>query len=107
MYQLWLELADIIRCMSTNANPGHLNDLSITVNITYLWHIFNEHYDEFFFTCLLKIEYAKYPDTDENVAVIVCGKHVRFQRYYSNHYEDIKQCLGKEIFRAYNIFFYG
>nr|XP_022333380.1 uncharacterized protein LOC111130524 isoform X1 [Crassostrea virginica] len=38
-------------------------------------------------------EYAKYPDMDENVAVIVCGKHVRFQRYYSNHYEDIKQCL--------------
>ncbi|XP_078314706.1 uncharacterized protein LOC111131205 isoform X1 [Crassostrea virginica] len=43
-------------------------------------------------------EYAKYPAMDENVAVIVCGKTVRFQRYYSNHYEDIKHCLDEVEF---------
>lgn len=39
-------------------------------------------------------EYSKHPDIDENVAVIVCGRHTKFIRHYSNQYEDIKHCLG-------------
>nr|XP_034323560.1 uncharacterized protein LOC105339595 isoform X2 [Crassostrea gigas] len=38
-------------------------------------------------------EYANHQNIDENVAVITCGRHTEFQRYYSNHYEDIKQAL--------------
>ncbi|XP_048737058.1 uncharacterized protein LOC130046250 isoform X1 [Ostrea edulis] len=38
-------------------------------------------------------EYACYPDIDENVCVIVCGKNTRFQHYYSNQYSDIKNCI--------------
>ncbi|XP_065943600.1 uncharacterized protein [Magallana gigas] len=38
-------------------------------------------------------EYAKHPEIDENVAVIVCGRETKFIRYFSNHYEDIKHCL--------------
>lgn len=40
------------------------------------------------------LEYANHQNIDENVAVITCGRHTEFQRYYSNHYEDIKQALG-------------
>ncbi|XP_034324654.2 uncharacterized protein [Magallana gigas] len=40
-------------------------------------------------------EYAKHPEIDENVAVIVCGKETKFLRYFSNHYEDIKYCLDE------------
>ncbi|XP_062586128.1 uncharacterized protein LOC134247760 isoform X2 [Saccostrea cucullata] len=43
--------------------------------------------------CTIIDGYADYPDIDENVAVIVCGRNTRFQRYYSNHYSDIKHCL--------------
>lgn len=43
----------------------------------------------------LIVEYAKHPEMDENVAVIVCGRETKFIRYFSNHYEDIKHCLGK------------
>ncbi|XP_056021589.1 uncharacterized protein LOC125652124 isoform X9 [Ostrea edulis] len=39
-------------------------------------------------------EYACYPDIDENVSVIICGKNTRFQHYYSNQYSDIKNCIG-------------
>ncbi|XP_062581172.1 uncharacterized protein LOC134242976 [Saccostrea cucullata] len=39
-------------------------------------------------------ECTNHPDIDENVAVILCGKHTRFQRYYSNQYMDIKHCLN-------------
>ncbi|XP_034324656.2 uncharacterized protein [Magallana gigas] len=38
-------------------------------------------------------EYAKHPDIDENVAVIVCGRETKFQCHFSNHYEDVKHCL--------------
>lgn len=44
------------------------------------------------FTAILD-EYLKHPEIDENVAVIICGRHTKFQRYYSNHYEDIKHSL--------------
>ncbi|XP_062610775.1 uncharacterized protein LOC134272568 [Saccostrea cucullata] len=37
--------------------------------------------------------YANCPNIDENVAVIICGRSTKFQRYYSNHYSDIKHCL--------------
>ena len=40
-------------------------------------------------------EYARHFEIDENVAVIVCGENTRFQRHFSNRYEDIKHCLGK------------
>lgn len=40
------------------------------------------------------LEYANHQNIDENVAVITCGRHTEFHRYYSNHYEDIKQALG-------------
>lgn len=43
----------------------------------------------------LIVEYAKHPEMDENVAVIACGRETKFTRYFSNHYEDIKHCLGK------------
>ncbi|XP_062569340.1 uncharacterized protein LOC134231392 [Saccostrea cucullata] len=43
-------------------------------------------------------EYTNHPDIDENVAVILCGKHTRFQRYYSNQYMEIKQCLNEVEF---------
>lgn len=39
-------------------------------------------------------EYAKHPEIDENVAVIVCGRETKIQRHFSNHYEYIKHCLG-------------
>lgn len=42
-------------------------------------------------------EYAKHPDIDENVAVIVCGRETKFQCHFSNHYEDIKHCLGNIV----------
>lgn len=43
-------------------------------------------------------EYAKHPEIDENVAVIICGRHTKFQRYYSNQYEDIKHSLDNVEF---------
>lgn len=42
----------------------------------------------------LILEYSNHPDIDENVAVIVCGRHTKFLRHYSNQYQDIKRCLG-------------
>ncbi|XP_056021555.1 uncharacterized protein LOC125649345 isoform X2 [Ostrea edulis] len=38
-------------------------------------------------------EYSQYPDIDENVAVIICGQRTKFQRYYSNKYNDIIHCI--------------
>ncbi|XP_052698297.1 uncharacterized protein LOC128176193 [Crassostrea angulata] len=38
-------------------------------------------------------EYSNHPDIDENVAVIVCGRHTKFLRHYSNQYQNIKRCL--------------
>lgn len=46
-------------------------------------------------------EYAKHPEIDENVAVIVCGKETKFLRYFSNHYEDTKYCIGKSSIPCY------
>lgn len=43
-------------------------------------------------------EYAKHPEIDENVAVIICGRHTKFHRYYSNQYEDIKHSLDNVEF---------
>lgn len=40
------------------------------------------------------LEYATH-DIKENVAVIVCGRHTKFLRHYSSHYEDIKHSLGR------------
>ncbi|XP_056021565.1 uncharacterized protein LOC130046446 isoform X3 [Ostrea edulis] len=38
-------------------------------------------------------EYSQYPVIDENVAVIICGQRTKFQRYYSNKYDDIIHCI--------------
>ncbi|XP_062586129.1 uncharacterized protein LOC134247761 [Saccostrea cucullata] len=43
--------------------------------------------------CTIIDEYANHPDFDENVAVIICGRNTKFQRYYSNQYSDMKHCL--------------
>ncbi|XP_062569343.1 uncharacterized protein LOC134231395 [Saccostrea cucullata] len=43
--------------------------------------------------CAIIDGYSNFPDIDENVAVIICGRSTKFQRYYSNHYSDIKHCL--------------
>lgn len=55
-----------------------------------------EREDTIFFS-----EYAKHPEIDENVAVIVCGKETKFLRYFSNHYEDTKYCIGKSSIPCY------
>ncbi|XP_022334282.2 uncharacterized protein LOC111131169 isoform X1 [Crassostrea virginica] len=38
-------------------------------------------------------EYERHCEIDENIAVIVCGHFTRFQRHFSNRYEDIRQCI--------------
>ncbi|XP_061194929.1 uncharacterized protein LOC133203079 [Saccostrea echinata] len=42
---------------------------------------------------LILDEYANYPDIDENVTVIVCGRITRYHYHYSNNYLDIKRSL--------------
>ncbi|XP_062614449.1 uncharacterized protein LOC134276185 [Saccostrea cucullata] len=37
--------------------------------------------------------YENQPEEDENVAVIICGKNTRFQRYFSNQYSAVSKCL--------------
>ncbi|XP_022334331.1 uncharacterized protein LOC111131204 isoform X2 [Crassostrea virginica] len=49
------------------------------------------------FTDILE-EYSKHPDIDENVGVIVCGRHVKCQHHFSNRYEDIKLSLNNVEF---------
>ncbi|XP_062586119.1 uncharacterized protein LOC134247758 isoform X2 [Saccostrea cucullata] len=48
--------------------------------------------------CTIMDEYACYPDSDENVAVIICGRETKFQHYYSNQYMDLKRCLDDIAF---------
>ncbi|XP_056021560.1 uncharacterized protein LOC125649346 isoform X2 [Ostrea edulis] len=38
-------------------------------------------------------ESSHYPEIDENIAVIVCGQKTKFQRYYSNRYNEIIHCI--------------
>lgn len=50
--------------------------------------------DNYSFLKVNVLEYAT-QDIKENVAVIVCGRHTKFLRHYSSHYEDIKHSLGR------------
>ncbi|XP_061168843.1 uncharacterized protein LOC133178099 [Saccostrea echinata] len=43
--------------------------------------------------CSIMDEYARYPEMDENVAVVICGRTTTFKHYYSNNYDQIKHCI--------------
>ncbi|XP_061168839.1 uncharacterized protein LOC133178095 [Saccostrea echinata] len=43
--------------------------------------------------CTIMDEYAKHPEIDENVAVLICGKITTFKHYYSNQYNRLKLCI--------------
>ncbi|XP_048732216.2 uncharacterized protein LOC125649050 [Ostrea edulis] len=38
-------------------------------------------------------ESSKYPEIDENIAVIICGQRTKYQQYYSNDYSKIIHCI--------------